>query len=112
MTGKKSGRLIPDVVTVGKGRAPFSSPPIIASIPEPKYPEVSRRHGEEGVVMLSVAIDERGRGGEIEVLSSSGYGRLDRAAISALKRARFVPANESGRAVSSVKKIAIRFSLK
>ncbi|NIO16127.1 MAG: TonB family protein [Deltaproteobacteria bacterium] len=90
----------------------ITTPPVIASMPEPEYPEFSRRRGEEGVVMLEVAVDEQGRGLQVDVLRSSGHGRLDRAAVSALSRARFFPAKEGGRAVSSVKKIAVRFSLK
>lgn len=89
----------------------IATPPVIASMPEPEYPEFSRRRGEEGVVMLEVAVDEQGRGLQVDVLRSSGHRRLDRAAVSALSRARFFPAKEGGRAVPSVKKIAVRFSL-
>lgn len=101
-----------DAAPVGEGKDRLHTPPVLAFMPEPKYPAFSRMHGEEGVVMLSVAVDKRGRGREIEVVRSSGYGYLDRAAISALQKARFAPAREKGRAVSSVKRIAIRFSLK
>lgn len=87
-------------------------PPVITYIPEPEYPRYSRRHGEEGLVMLMITVDERGRGGEIEVIGSSGYRRLDDAAVQALKRARFHPAERGGSPFPTVKKIAIRFSLR
>jgi TonB family protein len=93
----------------GEGRY---SPPVIASMPEPEYPDDSRIRGEEGIVTLSVSVDRHGRGLGVEVVRSSGYGRLDRAAIDALEQARFLPAKEGGEPVPSVKKIAVRFSLK
>lgn len=60
------------------------------------YPETSRRLGESGVVQLQLLVDERGRAIEVRVLKSSGYSRLDQAAISAMKAARFRPYMEGG----------------
>ncbi|WP_286481285.1 energy transducer TonB [Ignatzschineria indica] len=49
------------------------------------YPEASKRRGEEGTVELALQL----KGGHIEVivLKSSGYGRLDRCAITSVERA-------------------------
>lgn len=64
--------------------------------PNPKFPEASRRLGESGVVRLKVLIDEAGRPVEIQVAQSSGFERLDKAAVAAMKAARFKPYMEGG----------------
>lgn len=64
--------------------------------PAPKFPEASRRLGESGVVRLKVLVDESGRPVEIQVTQSSGYDRLDKAAVAAMKLARMKPYMEGG----------------
>ena len=54
-----------------------------------KYPEESRRFGEEGTVILAIEIMPDGQHGEIEVVQSSGYWRLDEAALDAARRANY-----------------------
>ena len=68
--------------------------------PKPVYPLFSRRAGERGTVMLRVLINEQGLPAHIEVEASSGYARLDEAAVSAMQRARFKPYSEDGVALS------------
>jgi len=46
----------------------------------PAYPSISRRLGEEGVVILKVELDESGGVSNAQVASSSGYPRLDESA--------------------------------
>ena len=60
--------------------------------PKPDYPAISRRIGEEGHVRLSVYILADGRVGDIRLKQSSGYPRLDQAAIEAVRRWRYLPA--------------------
>jgi protein TonB len=67
----------------------------------PDYPQMSRRLGEQGAVVLRVMILTDGRAGEIQLLKSSGYARLDRAAIEAVREWRFVPALRGGRPVAA-----------
>ena len=62
----------------------------------PVYPRVSRRRGEEGVVVTSIDIDETGRGSNLQLVESSGHTRLDQAALDALKAAHFTPASRQG----------------
>lgn len=64
--------------------------------PSPRFPDASRRLGESGVVRLKVLIDETGRPIEIQVAQSSGFERLDKAAVAAMKAARFKPYMEGG----------------
>ena len=83
----------------------------ILSLPEPMYPVLSRKRGEEGRVMLEVTISAEGGVRSAEIQTSSSYSRLDRAALDAVKMATFRPATEFGRPVESVKKVAFRFRL-
>ena len=78
---------------------------------EPVYPATSRRLGEEGTVRLRVLVDERGRPKDVDVLNSSGFERLDRAAIDAVKRWRFEAATDGTRAISTWTQVAITFKL-
>lgn len=59
--------------------------------PRPGYPSVSRRLREQGLVVLRVLVDERGRAERLHVHRSSGHQRLDQAALEAVKRAEFKP---------------------
>lgn len=60
--------------------------------PAPRYPSLSRRMGEQGRVLLDVHIQPDGTVGEIRLKKSSGFSRLDEAAIDAVRRWRYVPA--------------------
>jgi len=60
--------------------------------PKPTYPAFSRRLGEQGRVQLLVYILPNGTVGEIKVKQSSGFSRLDQAALETVRRWRYVPA--------------------
>lgn len=64
--------------------------------PSPSYPPISRRMNEQGKVMLRVFVSENGRPENIEIKQSSGFDRLDKAAIAAVQRWRFVPGKRNG----------------
>jgi len=64
--------------------------------PTPNYPAVSRRLGEQGVVVLSVLIGTDGLPQKVEVKKSSGFERLDRQAVDTVLRWRFVPGTRNG----------------
>jgi protein TonB len=68
----------------------------------PPYPTLSRRLGETGKVVLRVELDEAGRVSAAQVITSSGYHRLDAAALAAVKAWRCQPAQRGGQAVRSV----------
>lgn len=55
----------------------------------PFYPLASRRKGEEGDVVLRVALSDSGRVSDISVEESSGSAALDRAAMQAVKQWHF-----------------------
>lgn len=78
---------------------------------EPVYPSASRRAGEEGTVRLRVLVDERGRPKDVNAMASSGFSRLDQAAIDAVKRWRFEAATDGSRPISTWTQVAITFKL-
>lgn len=55
---------------------------------EPAYPVASQQLGEQGVVVLQLLIDPQGKVTEAVVHQSSGYPRLDRAAMAVAKQGR------------------------
>lgn len=68
----------------------------------PAYPAVSRRLGETGVVVLRVELAENGEVAEATVKNSSGYPRLDNAALNVVRNWRCNPATRNGRPVRAV----------
>lgn len=78
---------------------------------EPTYPSASRRAGEEGTVRLKVLVDEKGRPRDVAIASSSGFSRLDQAAVDAVRKWRFVAATDGTSAISAWTQVAITFRL-
>ncbi len=64
--------------------------------PAPTYPSISRRMGEEGKVILRVLVNAKGLPEQVEVKQSSGFERLDKAAVQAVKRWKFTPGTRNG----------------
>ncbi|EEO27520.2 energy transducer TonB [Oxalobacter paraformigenes] len=81
------------------------------SNPKPPYPAVSRRMGEEGLVLLSVYIRADGHVADVKVKRSSGFSRLDESALKTVRHWRYVPAKKDGRPVAFRYVQPIRFSL-
>jgi len=93
-------------------RTPPSTQGKGARISQPEYPPASRRAGEEGTVQLQVFVTENGRAGEIKVAKSSGFERLDEAAVKEVQRNwRFVPGKEDGKPVGMWHTFAVTFRL-
>lgn len=68
----------------------------------PAYPPQSRRLGETGVVVLRVELSETGNVALARVDRSSGYSRLDEAALIAVRTWRCTPATRNGHPVRAV----------
>ncbi|MGZ5026887.1 MAG: TonB family protein [Methylobacter sp.] len=79
--------------------------------PAPDYPSVSRRLGEQGLVLLQVQVTEDGAADSVELQTGSGSSRLDQAALEAVKQWRFVPAKRGDQPVSASVVVPVRFSL-
>ena len=77
----------------------------------PPYPQVARRQGWEGTVVLRINI---GAGGDVENVTtqkSTGHDALDESAAQSVKTWRFDPAKDGEFPVSSVVDLPIRFNL-
>jgi protein TonB len=77
----------------------------------PVYPKLSKRLKEEGTVVLSMLISSTGVIEDISVKESSGYKRLDTAALSAARKWRYEPATNNGKAIAHPYLMPIEFKL-
>lgn len=80
--------------------------------PKPPYPSASRRMGEEGEVRLRVHVNPAGNAQQVEIVRSSGYPRLDQAALDTVKQWRFIPARQGDQPVPAWVIVPIQFSLR
>lgn len=99
------------ITNVTPVRPPVAAPPAPPHVPvtvephielaashQPEYPPVSRRLGEQGTVILQVLVDPSGRATDAKVVQSSGYPRLDQAALDGVKsNYRFAPGTVDGK---------------
>ena len=95
-------------------RAPERSEPpalIERSRVAPIYPRASRRAGEAGTVVLRLTVGVSGTVLATDVLSSSGFDRLDQAAQAAARQWRFSPGTRQGVPVELSIQVPIRFEL-
>ena len=64
--------------------------------PPPPYPPASRRLHEQGKVIVHVLIGADGHAQDAQLKQSSGYDRLDAAAIQTVRTWRYVPGKRAG----------------
>ena len=79
--------------------------------PPPPYPPESKASREQGLVLLSVSVNEQGQVSSLTIKQSSGYPRLDAAARTAVQRWKFKPARVAGLAMATVIDVPVRFRL-
>ena len=79
--------------------------------PSPRYPPASVRLGEEGSLLVEIRVARDGRVRSVAVIESSGYVRLDEAALEAVGSWRFEPATRAGIAVETVYPHRLTFRL-
>ncbi|MCQ4145618.1 energy transducer TonB [Vogesella sp. AC12] len=79
--------------------------------PKPPYPALSRELGEEGVVLLRISVSAGGQFEQVQLLRSSGFIRLDRAARDGVRSWRFDAAWQGGQPVADSIDIPVRFRL-
>lgn len=65
----------------------------------PIYPMLSRRLKEQGTVYLQVLVLKSGKVGQLQIKQSSGFSRLDKAAINAVRHWQYQPAQRQGKAI-------------
>jgi periplasmic protein TonB len=79
--------------------------------PKPSYPDEARRHRQQGLVIVSITVNDQGKPAFVELTQSSGYQLLDEAATAAVKHWQFTPARSDSIARASRVQIPIRFAL-
>lgn len=79
--------------------------------PKPAYPAMSKRAGEQGQVLVRVLIGADGAAQKAEIKSSSGFDRLDRAALATVLQWRYVPGKRGGVAEAMWFNVPINFVL-
>ncbi len=79
--------------------------------PQPVYPALSKRMGEQGKVVLRILVSEKGLPDQVVVQTSSGFARLDEAGRQAALRALFKPHLEDGRPVAVFVIVPLNFQL-
>ncbi|SNS56798.1 outer membrane transport energization protein TonB [Sphingomonas laterariae] len=78
----------------------------------PAYPVESRRKKEQGIVLLNLLLGLDGRVSEIAVQKSSGFARLDEAALKAVRRWRWSPLMRGGQPMMVRGVVEIPFIIK
>lgn len=98
---------------VGSGEPLVQARSDVAALnnPKPAYPLAARRRGVEGRVLLFARVSADGSCAEVKLKKSSGHVLLDDAALSAVRRWRFIPASRGRVPVDSWVDVPIAFRL-
>jgi len=79
--------------------------------PKPAYPPLSKRLNEQGKVVVRVLISAEGTPKNAEIRQSSGFDRLDQAALATVLKWRYVPGKRGGVAEDMWFNVPINFVL-
>lgn len=97
---------------------PIAAPVIVApqidtrgGLREPVYPASEIRLNHSGTVVLSVEVLANGAVGNVRLVRSSGYPKLDEAALRVAREWRLIPGTRDGAATAMWKDIPITFRL-
>lgn len=82
----------PEIEIIPYARVEIKPKPLV--IPKPDYPELARRAGMEGKVIVEAIVDVDGSVIDAKIFKSSGIPILDEAAIVAARRSKFTPAKQ------------------
>jgi periplasmic protein TonB len=101
--------------TTGKADAPAVQPARFDADylhnPQLPYPRASRTLHEQGKVLLRVLVSEDGRALQVLLNKSSGFPRLDQAALDGVQQWRFTPARQGSQAIADWVLVPITFEL-
>ena len=78
---------------------PKSVAHVDCNVAKPDYPELSKRRGENGTAIVSFVVGLSGRIENVRLQQSSGYPRLDEAALDAIHASACQPYKENGEAI-------------
>jgi len=76
-----------------------------------KYPEIAKKFGVEGQVIIKVTIDADGKVINTEVLKSLGNNGTSEAAIKAIKEAKWNPGKLNNKPIKSTTVVVVRFKM-
>lgn len=79
--------------------------------PAPDYPPVSRELSEQGRVLVRAMVNADGHVKQVLLRKSSGFSRLDQAALDSVKNWRFVPARRGEQPVPAWVVVPVAFTL-
>ncbi|RYZ51833.1 MAG: energy transducer TonB [Proteobacteria bacterium] len=96
----------------GQGESITEATSNYLSNPAPRYPPMSRRLGEEGKILFKVFVDTEGKVKDITIQQTSGFKRLDEAALEAIRGWTFTPARKGEEKVAAWVIIPFVWSLK
>jgi len=113
--GSGTGLGVGDGFDRGYGRGTFTAgrgvtAPRAIYDPEPEYSEEARRVHFQGMVVLSIVVDQTGQARDIRVARSVGLG-LDEKAIEAVKKWKFEPGVKDGNPVAVGVNVEVNFRL-
>jgi len=110
--GKWSQAKRGEIFTTGNYGADFVLPSLKEELVPVVYPQGAVREGWEGTFVIAVEILTSGEVGRWEIIQTTGYSLLDKAATAAIRQWRFHPATEGGKPIVSCVQIPIHFQLK
>jgi len=105
------GRATSGALATGTASPAEPAIPIVLNNPVPAYPELARKRGQQGMVLLEVQVGPTGSVTQLRLHRSSGYQNLDRAALETVARWRFRPGKENEQPVSMWVRVPVRFVL-
>jgi TonB family protein len=102
-----AGSVVPAIPATGVGYTALRSP-------DTYYPQASVEQSEYGATVVNACVNANGRlDGLPSVAASSGFARLDAAAVKWVSEAvRFTPATEAGKAIHACKGFKVNFRLR
>ncbi|RQR43273.1 energy transducer TonB [Burkholderia sp. Bp9140] len=91
--------------------APKNVPALQCNFVKPDYPSMSRRRGESGTAYVHFVVGVTGKIESVDLQKSSGYPRLDDAALDAMRSTTCRPYIENGQAIRAARTQPYNFGL-
>ena len=89
----------------------YEDPPQPISQPPPVYPEMARKAGVEGMVILHVLVDKEGNVRDVRLIKGIGAG-LDESALESVRQSKWTPAIQNHKPVAVWVSYPVRFKLR
>jgi periplasmic protein TonB len=105
----------PAAPAIGRETLAISAPKDVShldcNVAKPDYPDLSRRRSESGTAVVYFVVGLTGRIEDIQLQKSSGYTRLDDAALDAMRGSACRPYLENGKPIRAAYSQPFAFSL-